>query len=88
MPLILGTRVGVCEVLSALGAGGMGGVYRARDSKLERDVVLKILPEHFALIRDPYRRAVAGASVPNSASRPSANVLRHSTTLCPPPPSW
>ncbi|MCC7010824.1 MAG: protein kinase [Acidobacteria bacterium] len=50
-----GTRVGPYEIQHPLGAGGMGEVYRARDTKLGRDVALKILPEAFA--RDPDRRA-------------------------------
>jgi len=48
MPLAAGTRVGPYEVLSALGAGGMGEVYRARDTKLDRAVAIKILPDAFA----------------------------------------
>jgi Tol biopolymer transport system component/predicted Ser/Thr protein kinase len=55
MPLAPGTRLGPYEVQSLLGAGGMGEVYRARDTKLKRDVALKILPEVFA--RDPERMA-------------------------------
>ena len=47
MPLSAGTRLGPYEVLSALGAGGMGEVYRARDSRLNRDVALKVLPREF-----------------------------------------
>src|SRR5881296_3613097 len=42
-----GTRLGSFEVVGALGAGGMGEVYRARDTKLGRDVALKLLPESF-----------------------------------------
>jgi serine/threonine protein kinase/WD40 repeat protein len=43
-----GTRIGVYEVITALGAGGMGEVYRARDTKLHRDVALKVLPRQLA----------------------------------------
>ena len=55
MPLESGTRLGQFEILSPLGRGGMGEVYRARDSRLSRDVAIKILPE--ALARDPDRLA-------------------------------
>src|SRR3984893_765368 len=55
MTLAAGTRLGPYEILSALGAGGMGEVYRARDTKLNRDVALKILPDSFA--NDPDRLA-------------------------------
>ena len=55
MALSSGYRLGQYEVLSLLGAGGMGEVYRARDTKLVRDVALKVLPEVFAL--DPERLA-------------------------------
>src|SRR5262245_42560771 len=55
MPLAPGTRVGPYEITGSLGAGGMGEVYRARDSRLGRDVAIKALPAAFAL--DPERLA-------------------------------
>jgi serine/threonine protein kinase len=48
LALISGTRLGPYEILSALGAGGMGEVYRARDTRLDRNIAIKILPEAFA----------------------------------------
>src|SRR5262245_4180985 len=55
MTLPAGMTLGAYEIRGALGAGGMGEVYRAHDSKLGRDVALKILPEGFA--QDPERVA-------------------------------
>src|SRR5271154_3280064 len=69
--LTAGTRHGPYEILGPLGAGGMGEVSRARDSRLGRDVALKILPESFAresdrLIRfEQEARAVAALNHPN-----------------------
>src|SRR5713101_1419417 len=55
MPLSVGDKLGHYEVVALLGAGGMGEVYRARDTTLKRDVALKILPAAF--VRDPERMA-------------------------------
>ena len=55
MTVSAGSRLGSYEIVSALGAGGMGEVYRARDTKLNRDVALKVLPDAFT--RDPDRLA-------------------------------
>jgi eukaryotic-like serine/threonine-protein kinase len=54
MPLAPGTKLGPYEILSPLGAGGMGEVYRARDTRLDRSVAIKILPAH--LSADPARK--------------------------------
>lgn len=72
--LIIGSRIGQYEVIEAIGAGGMGEVYRARDAKLGRDLAIKILPPAFS--RDPERlarfqreaRFLASLNHPNIAS--------------------
>ena len=53
MSVGVGTRLGSLEITALLGKGGMGEVYRARDTKLKRDVAIKILPDEFS--RDPDR---------------------------------
>ncbi len=71
MTLATGTRLGPYEILSPIGAGGMGEVYRAKDARLDRDVAIKILPDDFA--KDPERlsrfereaRAAAGIADPH-----------------------
>jgi serine/threonine protein kinase len=55
MSIGAGSRIGPYDVMSPLGAGGMGEVYRARDTRLNREVALKVLPESFAA--DPERLA-------------------------------
>ena len=59
MPIITGKRLGPYEILSAIGAGGMGEVYRAKDTRLDRIVAIKILPDHLAdraELRDRFER--------------------------------
>src|SRR6202140_1510043 len=71
MLLSAGTRLGPYEILAPLGRGGMGEVYRARDSRLGRDVAIKILPEHLASNAEALARfereamAIAALSHPN-----------------------
>ena len=48
MTLTSGTRLGIYDIVSPLGAGGMGEVYRARDTRLDREVAIKVLPESLA----------------------------------------
>ncbi len=74
MPLATGARVGSYEVIAPIGRGGMGEVYRARDSRLHRDVALKALPD--AVSQDPERllrfereaRLLAALNHPNIAA--------------------
>jgi len=64
-------RIGWYEILGSLGAGGMGEVYRARDTKLNRDVAIKILPEAFALDRERVARFEREAQVLASLNHPN-----------------
>lgn len=48
MTILPGKRLGPFEILSAIGAGGMGEVYKARDTRLDRTVAIKVLPTHLA----------------------------------------
>src|SRR6187401_2233060 len=83
MSLAVGTRFGQYEVLALLGVGGMGEVYRARDTTLDRDVALKVLPELFTT--DTERRGrfereaklLATLNHPNIAQVYGAGVSGH-----------
>src|SRR5215510_6509390 len=65
MPLTPGARVGPYEVTAEIGAGGMGVVYRARDSRLGRDVAIKVSAERFSDRFEREARAVAALNHPN-----------------------
>ena len=78
MALQPGHRLGPYEILAPLGAGGMGEVYRARDPRLERDVAIKVLPEHFADDADSLARFQAEAKAVAALSHPNI-VAIHDT---------
>src|SRR5205809_1356750 len=73
MTLTPGTRLGPYEILSALGAGGMGEVYRARDPRLGREVAVKVLPSAFSRDAERLRRFEQEAR--------AAAALNHSNIL-------
>jgi eukaryotic-like serine/threonine-protein kinase len=75
MALQAGTRLGTYEILAQIGAGGMGEVYRARDSKLNRDVALKVLPEAFALDAGRLARFKREAQVLASLNHPNIAAI-------------
>jgi Tol biopolymer transport system component len=71
MALAAGTRLGPYEVVGAIGAGGMGEVYRARDTRLEREVALKVLPKEFAADAERMGRFEREAKVLASLNHPN-----------------
>ena len=75
MALTSGARLGAYEIQSALGAGGMGEVYRARDTKLQRDVALKILPDAFATDRDRLARFEREAQLLAALNHPNIAAI-------------
>ena len=75
MVLAPGTYVGPYEIIGAIGAGGMGEVYRARDLKLGRDVAIKVLPEAFGRHTDRLARFQREAKVLASLSHPNIATI-------------
>ena len=73
MSLSLGSKLGPYEILSLLGAGGMGEVYRARDPRLARDVAIKVLPAERMADEDRRRRFVGSSR----CLRPEPSEHRH-----------
>src|SRR5213080_1223194 len=75
MPLTIGTQLGSHEITALLGKGGMGEVYRARDTKLKREVAIKILPEEFDRDADRVSRFQREAEVLASLNHPNIAAI-------------
>jgi serine/threonine protein kinase len=71
MPLAPGTKLGPYEIQSSLGAGGMGEVYGARDTRLDRTVAVKILPEHLSEKPEAHARFEREARAVSSLNHPN-----------------
>src|SRR6516165_358176 len=86
MPIKSGTRIGPYEVTSQLGEGGMGVVFRAHDTKLKREVALKLLPDHFAGDPDRLVRFQREAQILASLNHPNIAQIHgleeSDNTLC------
>ena len=75
MPLTSGTKLGPYEIVSPLGAGGMGEVYRARDSRLGREVAVKVLPQHLSANPEVRTRFEREAKTVSSLNHPNICTL-------------
>ena len=76
MALQVGSRLGHYDVTALIGEGGMGQVYRARDTKLDRDVALKVLPEAFTQDLDRLGRSTRSHPVQGGKTSPIAMSVR------------
>src|SRR2546428_8006248 len=75
MTIAAGTQLGPYEILSPLGAGGMGEVYRARDTRLNREVAIKVLPTSFANDADRLRRFEQEARATSALNHPNILIV-------------
>jgi eukaryotic-like serine/threonine-protein kinase len=75
MALTAGTKLGPYEIQSALGAGGMGEVYRARDTRLDRTVAIKVLPAHLSDNPERQQRLEREARAVSSLNHPHICAL-------------
>ncbi len=75
MALSAGTKIGPYEVIGLIGQGGMGEVWQARDTKLDRDVALKVLPEAFTSDPDRLARFEREAKVLASLNHPNIGSI-------------
>src|SRR5919107_2472588 len=73
MTVSVGTRLGPYEIIAPLGSGGMGEVYRARDTRLDREVAIKVMAEHIAA--DPQMRSRFESEARSIASLSHPNIL-------------
>src|SRR5438552_4175300 len=80
MALAAGTKLGPYEIIAPLGAGGMGEVYRARDTKLGRDVAVKLLPSSFSGDSERLRRFEQEACAAGALNHPNVLVIHHIET--------
>ena len=75
MALTSGTKLGPYEIQSSIGAGGMGEVYRAHDSRLDRTVAVKVLPTSFSADRDRLQRFAQEARAAAALNHPGICLL-------------
>src|SRR3989442_4874777 len=80
MALTSGTKLGPYEIVASLGAGGMGEVYRARDSRLGREVAIKVLPSSFCRDLDRLRRFEQEARAASALNHPNILAVYHLCT--------
>jgi serine/threonine protein kinase len=82
MRLPTGTRIGPYEVVSSLGAGGMGEVYRARDTRLNRDTAIKVLPDAVAQDADRLARFTREAQTLAALNHPNIAQVQVLVDAC------
>jgi serine/threonine protein kinase len=75
MPLAIGTRIGPYEIMAAIGRGGMGEVYRARDTRLRREVAIKTMGPRFEAKSDAQERLLREARAVSALSHPNILAL-------------
>ena len=83
MSLVAGTRLGPYEIQSAIGDGGMGEVYKARDTRLDRTVAIKVLPAELSADPDRHSRFGREARAIASLAHPHICTLHDIGTHCP-----